>query len=323
MNDEFLRRLAPHRRRAEAHLTDSLNNASPLVKEVGAYILLSGGKRLRPILFLLAARLCGRDEPSDGALSATFELLHCATLLHDDVIDHAQTRRGRPAANRRWDNQTVVLVGDYLFAKSLTLAAETGQPRIVTALSACIARLAEGQVLELSHLHDLETPFEVYLEIITAKTAVLLAAASQVGAIVAGAPLVQEEALHLFGLELGVAFQIIDDILDWAGNESILGKPVGQDLREGKATLPWIEALKQAPPEVRRSMLKMARAPDMSPDDWAWLRRQVENWGGFAAAQARAESYKERAKKRLDVFAPSPTRQLLLDVSDYVCRRRF
>ncbi len=322
---DFLAKVAPVKKRAEQHLASNLDSSLDLVKEVGRYILLSGGKRLRPILFLLSVELCGGDERYDR-YSSIFEYLHCASLLHDDVIDEAETRRGKEVASQRWDNPTAILVGDHLFAKSLFLASEAGISKMISVLSDCIARLAEGQILELVHQNDLKTPYATYLEIITAKTAVLLAASTQVGAIVSpsGRPreTEQEEALRGYGLDLGIAFQMIDDLLDWAGEEAVVGKPVGQDLQEGKATLPWIHALEQAAPDLRRELLVRAARRPYAPEEWAWLKDRVEELGGLEACRKAAMDHKDRAKMRLEVFAPSPAKELMLELADYVCRRK-
>jgi len=322
VSDDFLERIEPFRRVAEGHLASNLDSPLQRVQEVGRYILMSGGKRLRPVMFLLSLELCGGTEDL-ARYSSIFEFLHCASLLHDDVVDEAETRRKNITANRRWGNPTAILVGDHLFAKALMLAAEAQRPSIIDVLSKCIVRLAEGQVLELTHQHDLEISYQTYLEIITAKTAVLLAASTQVGAILSQAGPRQEEALRGFGLDLGVAFQVIDDLLDWAGDEAVVGKPVGQDIREGKATLPWIKALARAGAEDRAELLARAGRPRLSGEDFNWLKTRVEELQGLDLSLEEAMGYRDRAKERLLVFEPSPARELLLELADYVCRRRF
>lgn len=325
MSQELLRNIEPLRREAEKWLAANLDSRVELVKHISDYIVNSGGKRLRPILFMLAARMCGRDDPGDARYSSMFEYLHCGTLLHDDVIDEAETRRGHQAAHHRWGNTAVVLAGDYLLAKSLVVASETGQARIVDALAVCTGRLAEGQALELEYQHNLETPYEVYLDIITAKTAVLLAVACRIGAMHANASPEWEQALHDFGTELGIAFQMVDDWLDWAGDEKTLGKPTGLDLIEGKATLPWIQAREQADPDLRAKLMETAatgKSGAFSPEDWAWLRETVGRLGGMDQALKTAEDLKEKAKARLAVFPDSPAKTIMLQAADYVCRRR-
>ena len=326
MSQDFLDRVRPYKKRAEERLEANLKSPLELVREVGRHILLSGGKRLRPILFLLSVELCGKGREYDR-YSSIFEYLHCASLLHDDVIDEAETRRGGQVASRRWGNPTAILVGDHLFARSLALASEAEKPRMIAVLSECIARLAEGQILELMRQGDLQTPYETYLEIITAKTAVLLSASTQVGAIIAASGRAddpaREEALQGYGMELGVAFQMIDDLLDWAGEEALVGKPLGQDLKEGKATLPWIHTLEQASPTQRRELLARAGRGGFGPDDLAWIKARVEESGGLTACLDKALEYKDRAKARLEIFPDSPARELLAELADYVCRRRI
>ena len=325
MPPDFLTEIGPLKKRAEDHLETNLDSSLDLVKEVGRHILPSGGKRLRPILFLLSVEMCGGGGEYDR-FSSIFEYLHCASLLHDDVIDEAETRRSKEVASRRWGNPTAILVGDHLFAKALSLAAEAGKPAIISVLSDCIARLAEGQILELLHQNDLKTPYSIYLEIITAKTAVLLAASTRVGALITrsgrAGETEQEEALQGYGLDLGIAFQMIDDLLDWAGEEEVVGKPVGRDLREGKATLPWIHALGRASGELKKELLDRAGNKDMSSREWSWLKAEVEELGGLEACLSLALEHKERAKGRLDVFGPSPAKELMLELADYVCRRK-
>ncbi len=323
MSEDFLARLAPLRQEAESYLSENLVSELPAVQQIGRQILLDGGKRLRPILYLLALRLCGDTDPEHGRYSSIFEFMHGASLLHDDVIDEAETRRGRKTAHQEWGNRVVILVGDHLFGRAFALSAKSGLPRFVEALAECTSDLAEGQVLEAQHQFEFETPYEVYLKIITAKTAVLLAAATRTGAIMAGAEPDREDALYRFGLDLGVAFQIIDDVLDWAGDEAVVGKPLGQDIREGKATLPWIRALERADEETRQKMLAAAGQENLDAETWTWLKGTVEALGGVAQSLAEAEALKDRAKARLEMFAASPERELLLDLADYVCRRRF
>lgn len=320
---DFLTRVAPLREIAQSHLGHNLASSVSLVNEVGEYILMSGGKRLRPILFLLAARMVDPERTDLDRFSSIFEFLHCASLLHDDVIDEADTRRAVTTANRKWDNPTAILVGDHLFARGLVLTAETGIPAAVTVISECIARLAEGQVLELVHQFDLETDYDTYLEIITAKTAVLLSAATQIGGILAGADKAREKALVDYGTKLGVAFQMIDDLLDYAGDEALVGKPLGQDLKEGKATLPWIRALVKADPVTRAELLR--RGGRMAEDEshWAWIKATVTDLGGLDECLAQAEQLKDEAKASLELFAPGEARDILADLADYVCRRRL
>ena len=231
-----------------AALAANLQTHVPLIAEVGRHILLSGGKRVRPLLFILAARMCGCQGNNLADFSTIFEYLHAATLLHDDVIDAAQVRRGATTANNIWGNQAVILVGDFLLSKALSLAVTTDRLKILKVLAHATTQMAEGEILQLIHAGNLKLTEAEYFEVITRKTAILMSAACQIGGILAGAPPAQEEALAQMGLNLGITFQLVDDILDYTGDQKQLGKEVGADLREGRITLPLIHALAQAEP---------------------------------------------------------------------------
>ncbi|MEO1798711.1 MAG: polyprenyl synthetase family protein, partial [Pseudomonadota bacterium] len=235
----------PHERMAEA-LADDLaavnalirermaSEHAPRIPEVTAHLVEAGGKRLRPMLTLASARLCGYEGPYHVHLAATVEFIHTATLLHDDVVDESQQRRGRPTANLLWDNQSSVLVGDYLFARSFQLMVETGSLRVLDILSNASATIAEGEVLQMTAAQDLATDEGVYLQVVRGKTAALFSAATEVGGVIAGAPEAQVRALFDYGDALGVAFQIVDDLLDYQGQSAATGKNVGDDFRERK-----------------------------------------------------------------------------------------
>src|SRR4030065_249000 len=218
-------------------LTANLQTHVPLIAEVGRHILLSGGKRIRPLLFLLSARMCGCRGPDLADFSTIFEYLHAATLLHDDVVDAADVRRGRTTANTIWGNQAVILVGDFLLSKALSLAVTTNQLRVLQVLAQTTTLMAEGEILQLLHTNNLKITEAEYLEVINRKTAILMSAACRIGAILGDAPQDREEALAQFGVNLGVTFQVVDDILDFTGDEREMGKPIGNDLKEGRITL--------------------------------------------------------------------------------------
>jgi octaprenyl-diphosphate synthase len=224
---------------------------APRIPEVTAHLIEAGGKRLRPMLTLAAARLCGYDGPFHIHLAATVEFIHTATLLHDDVVDESERRRGRPTANLLWDNKSSVLVGDYLFSRSFQLMVETGSLRVLDILANASATIAEGEVLQLTAAQDLATTEAIYLQVVRGKTAALFSAATEVGGVIAGASDAQTRALFDYGDALGIAFQIVDDLLDYGGSASALGKNVGDDFRERKLTLPVIKAVAQADGEER------------------------------------------------------------------------
>jgi octaprenyl-diphosphate synthase len=293
------------------------------INRVGSYVIFAGGKRLRPVLFLLAARALG--GAGDARLSAIFEYLHAATLLHDDVVDEAGLRRGRPAARVEYGNDSVILVGDFLFSQAYSLAVEVADGRFVAALAECTTAMAEGQVLELMHTGDLELTTEGYLEIIRAKTAVLLAAACQMGAIHAGAGPEAVAALYDYGLELGLAFQMVDDALDYVGTAHEFGKPVGHDLAEGKITLPFLHARDTAPAETRAELLDLARRGRTQPEAVARAKELVASCGGVEATYAAARAHAILAQAALAGLgepAPGSELELLLGLPAYVLERR-
>ncbi|MEO0767378.1 MAG: polyprenyl synthetase family protein, partial [Pseudomonadota bacterium] len=224
---------------------------APRIPEVTRHLVDAGGKRLRPMLTLAAARMCGYGGPYHVHLAATVEFIHTATLLHDDVVDESAQRRGRPTANLLWDNKSSVLVGDYLFSRSFQLMTETGNMDVLRILSDASATIAEGEVLQMTAAQDLATDEAVYLQVVRGKTAALFSAATEVGGVVAGADKARVQALFDYGDALGIAFQIVDDLLDYQGQSSATGKNVGDDFRERKLTLPVIKAVALADAEER------------------------------------------------------------------------
>src|SRR6056297_3070484 len=224
---------------------------APRIPQVTAHLVEAGGKRVRPLLTVACAKLFGYAGENHVKLAATVEFIHTATLLHDDVVDESSQRRGRPTANLLWDNQSSVLVGDYLFARSFQLMVETGSLRVLDILSGAAATIAEGEVLQLTAARNLATTEATYLQIVRGKTAALFSAATEVGGVIAGADDTVTRALYDYGDALGIAFQIADDLLDFQGNSSVTGKNVGDDFRERKLTLPLIKAIAGADAEER------------------------------------------------------------------------
>jgi octaprenyl-diphosphate synthase len=284
-------------------LAANLQTHVPLIAEVGRHILLSGGKRVRPLLFILAARMCGCQGNHLSDFSTIFEYLHAATLLHDDVIDAADVRRGVSTANTIWGNQAVILVGDFLLAKSLSLAVTTNKLKILQVLSQATTMMAEGEILQLLHAGNLKITEADYFEVITRKTAILMSAACQIGAILGGAPPAQEEALSQMGLNLGITFQVVDDILDYTGDEKELGKQVCADLREGRITLPLIHALAQA--DARDHERLTAIAQDLKPETAPELHSLLEKYESLDRARAIAQDYTLKAQANLATFPAS------------------
>ncbi len=302
-----------------AALAANLQTHVPLIAEVGRHILLSGGKRVRPLLFILAARMCGHRSNNLADFSTIFEYLHAATLLHDDVIDAAQVRRGTTTANNIWGNHAVILVGDFLLSKALSLAVTTDRLKILKVLAQATTQMAEGEILQLIHAGDLNLSEAQYFEVITRKTATLMSAACQIGGILAGAPPAQEEALEKMGLNLGLTFQLVDDILDYTGNQKELGKEVGADLREGRVTLPLIHALSQAQPRDAERLREMAQG--LKPEMAAELCRLLDKYGSLDHARNQARQYTLMAKENLAIFEPCPEKTYFQIITEELLAR--
>jgi octaprenyl-diphosphate synthase len=306
----------------EKALSDNLNPYLDLVSEVAGHILFSGGKRLRPLLMVLSARMCGYNGNYEKTFSTALEYLHTATLLHDDLVDDAALRRGKPVAHANWGNSITVLVGDYLLARALSISAGTGRLRVIQILAELTENMSQGEVHQLMRKGDITLTEEEYLEVIRRKTAVLFEAACRVSAIIADAPQEKESALAEYGYNLGIAFQMADDLFDYTLQTSELGKEVGADLREGKLTLPVIYALKQAQSMDREKMIKIIQDKDFSTDDFATLIDLLENYDGLAYTKKAAASYIDTAKAALSVFEPSQTKDTMLDIANYALARR-
>jgi len=322
-SQDFLSRIERDSDLVNRYLRENLSSHVNLVSKVGSHILLSGGKRLRPILFLLAARLCGYREDKEYYFSTVFEYLHAATLLHDDVIDSAETRRGREAANIVWNNSAAVLVGDFLYSKSFNLAVEMGELKILDVLSATTNRMAEGMVLELINTNNIDITEEQYLEVINAKTAVLMAAACRIGGMLGSAGPEEQEALENFGMDLGTAFQMVDDALDYTLSREQFGKPVGKDVEEGKITLPLIHTLQKLDPEQKQRLKELVEPKTYAPEKFPQILTLVESAGGIDFTVNRAAEYADRAAAHLDIFPESENKTLMLDLADFVIHRRI
>jgi octaprenyl-diphosphate synthase len=294
---------------------------APRIPEVTAHLVEAGGKRLRPMLTLAAARLCGYDGPYHVHLAATVEFIHTATLLHDDVVDESERRRGRPTANLLWDNKSSVLVGDYLFARSFQLMVETGSLRVLDILANASATIAEGEVLQLTAAQDLATDASVYLQIVRGKTAALFSAATEVGGVIAGAPEDQVKALHVYGDALGIAFQIVDDLLDYGGTAAAIGKNTGDDFRERKMTLPVIKAVAQADAEERAFWVRVIGQGRQEDGDLERAMAIMARHGAMQSARQDALDWAARARTALAILPDHPLRQMLEDLADYVVAR--
>lgn len=306
----------------EADLKKNLSCDVSLISKVGEYVLMSGGKRLRPVLLLLSSGLCGYSGNRHIPLASVMEFIHTATLLHDDVVDNAVIRRGNTSANSLWGNEASVLIGDYMYAKSFSVMIEDGDIRILNLLSKATTRMAEGEVLQLVKANDIEATEEDYINIITMKSAVLFSASCQTGAILADVSKDEEKALSSFGINLGIAFQLIDDSLDYTSQNEGFGKAIGADLQEGKMTLPLIQMLKKADGSERKEVIGlMEKEKDIKDADLKRVIELINKYHGIEYTISRAEGYIREAKKNLEVFKDSKHRQALLTLCDFVLKR--
>lgn len=294
---------------------------APRIPEVTAHLVNAGGKRLRPMLTLAAAKLFGYDGPYHIHLASTVEFIHTATLLHDDVVDESEQRRGRPTANLLWDNQSSVLVGDYLFSRSFQLMVETGSLRVLDILANASATIAEGEVLQLSAAQNIATDESIYMRVIRGKTAALFSAATQVGGVIAGAPEPQVKALFDYGDALGISFQIVDDLLDYGGVSASLGKNIGDDFRERKLTLPVIKAIAKADETERAFWKRVIEKGDQQDGDLEQALELMGKHGTLMETREMAIHWADQAKTKLDDLPDGEITSLMSDLSDYVVAR--
>jgi octaprenyl-diphosphate synthase len=294
---------------------------APRIPEVTAHLVEAGGKRLRPMLTLAAARMLGYQGDNHVKLAATVEFIHTATLLHDDVVDESHRRRGRPTANLLWGNKSSVLVGDYLFSRSFQLMVETGSLRVLDILANASATIAEGEVLQLTAAQDLRTDESIYLRIVRGKTAALFSAAAEVGGVVAGGQEAEVNALRDYGDALGIAFQIVDDVLDYGGSSSVIGKNTGDDFRERKLTLPVIHAVSKASAEERAFWVRVIEKGDQRDQDLAQAITLLSAHDSILYARESAVTWATRAKAALEPLPDSGLRQTLAELADFVVER--
>jgi octaprenyl-diphosphate synthase len=305
--------------------------ASPRLQEILAHAVLSGGKRIRPMLAVLAARLCGLSSPAGKEGMATevfrlamgFEYLHAASLLHDDVIDQSSQRRGRATANALWGNPGVILAGDFLHARAMQLVGGLGGVRCLEILSRATIAMVEGEFLQAAVAQQKNFSEAVYFQVLRGKTGALIGAACEVGALYAGSNEIQQQALRAYGEQLGLAFQVVDDLLDYWGDSAITGKAVGNDLVEGKMTLPLLFTLDKAPaPERERLLGLLADEPGARQAGLDWVRQLMEELGAPFYCRQQAEALVENAQRQLEGFPESGARGVLAGLADYVLTRR-
>jgi len=294
---------------------------APLIPTLAAHLIEAGGKRLRPILTLAGAQLCGYRGDAHVKLAAAVEFIHSATLLHDDVVDESDLRRGRKTANFHWGNKNSILVGDYVFARSFQLMVETDSIEALRILSDASAVIAEGEVLQLAMQNDLSTGEDTYFQVIRGKTAALFSAAAEVGAVIAGESAEKQAALRDYGDRLGIAFQIADDLLDYGGSSAALGKNVGDDFREGKITLPVLVAYARATGEDKAFWKRVIEKRDQKDGDLERALELLAETGALAETRRKAELHALAARDALAVFPESPMRETLRDLVSFVVAR--
>ncbi|MEK7769719.1 MAG: polyprenyl synthetase family protein [candidate division NC10 bacterium] len=313
--------IGPELSAIETEIAREIDSPVELIREMGEFIAGAGGKRLRPILLLMAGRLAGYSGPRAVHLGCVVELLHTATLIHDDVVDQAPLRRGRPSANARWGDDASVLVGDHLYSKSFALMVRDGDPAVLDTLAHATVSMTEAEVFQLERKRTGTTTEADYLRIITQKTASFISACCRIGALLARADAARLEALTRYGLDIGIAFQLADDSLDFVANEARLGKAIGADLKEGKRTLPLIAALERAAPAERQriQVVLTSRAP--SPAEVEEIRRLVVKYEGVDYALQRAQAYAQTAKEDLGPFEDCEDKETLALIADFVVGR--
>jgi octaprenyl-diphosphate synthase len=308
-----------------AHLEQSidklLTTRVTFIKEVVHHIVKSGGKRIRPILVILSAKICGAKDDRHISYAAIIEFVHTATLLHDDVVDNAKIRRGRLTANTIWGNEPSVLVGDFLFTKSFDLMIQTQNAEILKVMADATTKLAEGEIMELLRTSDINTTEKDYYEVIDNKTAVLLAAACEIGALLGDVEPEKRLALREFGHHLGMAFQLKDDLLDYVSTDSTLGKNTGTDFKEGKVTLPLIHALEYANTAERETIVAALQKRKTSKKDFQKVKDIIETYGGLEYTSNVSKEHIDKARGYLAPFPPSPYKEAILELATYFITR--
>ncbi|NQV84003.1 MAG: polyprenyl synthetase family protein [Rhodospirillales bacterium] len=304
-------------------IVQHMDSPVQMIPQLAGHIIAAGGKRLRPMLTLAAARMCGFEGTRHLGLAAAVEFIHTATLLHDDVVDDSDLRRGLASANAVWGNKASVLVGDYLFSRSFQLMVKDESLRVLDILSGASAVIAEGEVLQLITTNDTNTGETAYLDVIKAKTAQLFAAACQIGAIVAERPPVEEEALETFGMNLGIAFQLIDDVLDYSAKQATLGKTVGDDFREGKISLPVILAFRRGSDDDRIFWRRTLEELDQHEGDLEHAIHLMEKHQALEDSVERARHYGAMAHDALGIFADGPHKLAFNELIDFCINRAY
>jgi len=307
--------------RVEEELARQSSSNVQLIDAIGRYIHVSGGKRIRPALLLLSAQTCGYEGPICHRLGAVVELIHSATLVHDDIIDDAKVRRGRASVNAQWGNEITVLMGDWLYMTSFNLALGERHFKILDILTDVTRKMIEGELIQLTLNGNLDVTEEQHLDITMRKTAYLFSACSEIGGILGSVSEDQQERLRLYGLNIGIAFQMVDDVLDFTSDESTLGKPVGSDLKEGKLTLPLIYLMREGEPRHRDLVRRVLRDNGAGTVQREAVLEAVREYHTADRVLVKAHEYARQAKEYLVDFPASPARDALLSIPDYIVER--
>jgi len=320
---KFLDQFDSYFSRINQELHKVVNSDVSLIEEVGSYSLLGGGKRLRPLFFILSCQLCNYHKSDIYSLSAIFECIHAASLLHDDVLDNASIRRGRSSANKIWGNSAAVLVGDFLFSKSSRMAADKRHIEFLKLFADTAIRMTEGQILELDNTHNWNITRREYTGIITSKTAGLISAACASGGIIAGAKQAKTQSLEDFGLNMGIAFQIVDDVLDYTSTAEKSGKQSCNDLRQGKVTLPLIYTLTYLEKGERDRLEHLFKNRKASEKDYLRIIELVHDNGAINKCRRDAQGYMDLAETHLSLFPDSPIKKSLLKLNQFIADRTY
>jgi octaprenyl-diphosphate synthase len=307
--------------RVEEAINTHLESDVSFIADIARYVLSSGGKRIRPVLLILSARLCNYAGKRIYDLSAVIEFIHTATLLHDDVIDNSHLRRGHPTVNSRWGNEISILIGDYLYSKAMSLSLADKDHLVMQTISNVTMEMAEGQIIETLKQRDLGISEADYYRIISLKTASLFAACCTIGAVLGGVSPQQRARVTAFGRNLGLAFQMADDTLDFVAPEAKLGKPVNNDLKEGKITLPIITAMQQATTDEVQTIADYLHSDKVSEADSQAILAILHKYNTLQSTMAKAQEYVSQAKRQLCDFVPSPALHTLYTLADFVVSR--
>jgi len=306
----------------EGEIKKGLDSAVPLINEVAQYALVGGGKRIRPLLLIISANLGQTIDERHLVLGGVVEFIHTATLLHDDVLDDAKTRRGKPSARNRYGNHASILVGDFLYTRAVCRVVNMENSEMNYLLSTTCSKMTEGETWQLAHTSDFNLSEEQYLKIIAYKTASLISTCCQLGGIMAGVSSEEKDALSSFGHNLGIAFQVADDTLDYVADQNLLGKALGQDIKEGKMTLPLIHLLAHCQTTEKEMLIELIKN-GKPQKDLSSILRLMEQYGSIVYAQEKAAIFVEQAKEKLNLFLPSKHKDALCTVADYVISRGY